>query len=231
MSDTIDQVLRRTSALINQPDGRNFSDPELKEFINMAQQSVALRLAERGVTEVRAEVDVTVPAGETAITAYADSNPPSGVPSTTLVLLPSDFISPIRLWEYHDGVWTQMIQVRDSLPINAVPSGKLIWWDWRDDAIRFSPATDDVLIRVHYNARLEQFTMPRETIPLPDLVNVLSFWAASIAATASAPEKVQFFQAQAESELSSIFNIDIHANQSRPVRRKRRRFGIPRWRY
>ena len=219
MPDTLDQILRRTAALVYQPEGRSFSDAELKEFINAAQQSTMLELAARGVTSLRMETTEYIPAGMTVLSF-------DSIPS-----LPENLVSPIRLMEKFSGAWLPMSMVKDHLPQNAVPNERLFWWDWRGSALRFVGSTATIEILIDYTARLEDFTMPHEGVGLPDLVNILSYKAASIAAISAAPQKVSFFEREAALDLEKLIGIDVRANQSRPVRRRRRRAGIPRWRY
>lgn len=219
MPDTLDQILRRTAALVYQPEGRSFSDAELKEFINAAQQSTMLELAARGVTSLRMETTEYIPAGMTAL-SY------DSIPS-----LPENLETPLRLSEMTAGIWAPLVFVKDHLPRNAVPGARLLWWDWRGNAIHFVGSVNTVQVLIDYTARLVDFTMPRESVGLPDLVNILAYKAAAIACVLVAPQRVPFYEHEAAMDLEKLVSIDVRLNQARPIRRIRGRAGNQRWRY
>ena len=172
-TSTLLLMTRAVANNVNQPGGRQFSDGEIKEFINRALGAIQMGLQSHGVRDIRAEATITLPALATALTAT--STPP----------LPSGFAQPIRLWEKNGDVWIAMQQVNDHLPQNAVQGERLVWWEWRDQAIRFSGATQPVQVKIHYRAYVSDVAYPSETIPLSNLTETVIAKASAIAAAIS----------------------------------------------
>lgn len=217
MSTTLREAARLTATLANGLSDRRFTDPEIKEFLNAGLRRVQGKLQENGAPGVITQVDAIVPASTGSSYSFS---------------LPDDFAIPIRLWEQGvDGSWMPMQKVRVNLPQNAEQSDQLIWWDWKDNALWFVPCSNDITIRILYYHTAAAFDMPWDTVDLPGLTNILAFAAVSLAAEIVAPERAQSFWARMDNELATYINNEIRTTHNRPFRRRRRRFGIPVWRY
>ncbi len=214
MSDSVKEVLRNAAHLINQYresfEQKPLTEAEVGGYVKLAYRDVAQRLAERGVKNLRIEVDLTVPAGTTVLDST--STPP----------LPADFLEPIRAWEKPGGAgnWLPMTQARDHLPFNADQVERLLMYEWRDQAIRLIGSTGSVTVRFHYVGRLADILLPSDTIGLPDLINAVAYRAAELAT------KEPYFARQATDALLSVANLDTHVRQATPWRRRRLRRAI-----
>jgi len=147
-------MTRSVATNVNQPGSRQFTDPEIKEFLNRALGVVQMGLQSHGVRDIRVEADITLPANTKSIT------------SSTTPALPTGFASPIRLWEKNGDLWQDMFQAKDHLPLNAIPGDRLAWWEWRDQGLRFVGANVAVQIKVHYRMPLTIFSYPLDPLSL-----------------------------------------------------------------
>ena len=213
-TDLLDQCMRRTMTLVKTAGyDREISGPELKEIIDTAYETAILKLVAAGQNNIRLEaVLLGVPANTTVLT------------TATTPAIPS-MIAPIRLWERTNGgsAWVPMQKVMDHLPVNAVPGMSLVWWEWRDNGIRFVGSTLPTDVKIHFGVRASTFTLPRDTFAVPDLVNPVSFSAASTILGGNA-----YYDSRAADEFRLIEAIDSHVDNATPVRMKRRRAGIRR---
>lgn len=218
-TDSLHLLTREIANNINHPGRRNFTDPEIKSFINRALGSVQLGLQSHGVRDVRFEATVTLPATATSITA------------STTPALPTGFIAPIRLWEYQNTFWKDMQQVRDHLPLNATQAEQLIFWEWRDRALRFIGSTSNVQVKIHYRGAVDGVTKPSDTINLPNLNEVIISKASAIGSALAELSTAQYWEDTYRQQFDQYLNVEAKHGQATGYRRKRRRFGLPVWRY
>jgi hypothetical protein len=218
VSDSLRDTINATATLLagkpDREDGKPYSETFIKGCIDQAFRTVRLKLIERHVAGLRAEVDLTpVTAGTTTVDA-------TSFPSLALMN------TPLRLWELVTGqtAWIPMAQVYDHLPFNLAPGAYFRWWEWRGGKIHFIAASASNDIRVHFLSSVADLSNPVDTIGFPDLINPLSYFAASIALGGDAD-----LERLAASDLDSISNIDVHTKQSTPVRRRRRGRNIGRY--
>lgn len=225
MAGTLNDVLRRVSTLVNGPPvpivpgsdvqpRREFSDAELKEFINAAYTDCYLKLADRGVTALRAQADVlAVPPNTLAMSL------------TSSPALPSGFAAPIEIWEQVPGqtFWALLKKVADHLPMNTTQANMNGMWKWENQQVYFPGTTSTINLRFAYIFRLSEFTLPGDSVAIPDLVNSLAYFAASLALNGN-----EFYEKKGTDSLLSISSMDSHVKQQTPLRRRLRRWGRPR---
>lgn len=204
---------------VNQPGSRQFTDPEIKEFINRAVGAIQMGLQSHGVRDVRAEATITFPANATSLT------------SSTTPPLPTGFASPIRLWEKNGDLWQDMYQVKDHLPMNAIKGERLVWWEWREQGLRFVGATQNVSVKVHYRMAVTDISYPQDTISLSNLTEVIIAKTSALAAVIAGLSTAQYFEGQFQLLFDQYLGMDAKHGQATGFRRKRRRIGLPVWRY
>ena len=218
-TDTLHLLTREIATNVNQKGKRNFSDPEIMSFVNRALGSIQLGLQSHGVRDVRFEATLTLPAAATSVTST--SNP----------ALPTGFIAPIRIWEYQNGNWKDMQQVRDHLPLNATQAEQLISWEWRERALRFIGSTNNINLKIHYRGSVDGMSKPSDTINLPNLNEVIISKASAIASAIAELPTAQYWEDTYRLQFDQYLNVDAKYGQATGFRRKRRRFGLPVWRY
>ena len=212
-------MTRSVATNVNQPGSRQFTDPEIKEILNRAPGVVQMGLQSHGVRDIRVEADITLPANTKSIT------------SSTTPALPTGFASPIRLWEKNGDLWQDMFQAKDHLPLNAIPGDRLAWWEWRDQGLRFVGANVAVQIKVHYRTAVTDIAYPQDSISLSNLTEVIIAKASAIAAVIAGLSTAQYFEQQFQTLFDQYLSIDAKHGQATGFRRKRRRIGLPVWRY
>lgn len=215
MSDLLNACLRRTSELVSmaKPD-LVLTDTRLKEMVQSAYSTIVLRMANQGLQTLNQEVVIEeIRAGTTVLTTETDPAIPN-------------IVSISRVWERaHNGEsWTEMRKVIDHLPVNALPSQSMRYWEFRDNALRLVGSTGVLDLKIHYRPRAGTFTMPSDEFGFPDLLNPVAFMAASRACGGW-----PYYDSQVELDLYYIASLDAHANQSTPVRLRRRRSGTRRY--
>jgi len=212
MSNTIEQIIRRTSSLVNAVEGANASDSTLMIHIQGAHWKVIHKLAERGTTDLRYRTELTIPGSSTGLLIS---------PS-----LPVNFLAPITLWEKNgsDDGWIEM-QSRSNLPQNQETSDRMRYWDWRNQQLWVPECTVTTTLRVDYRGGPTDMLMPGDSIEVLGLVEPIALEAATIACIAGGDARAQGFQMEADSLLDTYSNVNAHMRQQRPVKRIRRRPG------
>lgn len=225
MAGTLNDVIRRVATLVNGPPvavmpgsepqaRRQFTDPQIKEFVNTAYSDCYLVLAERHVLALRAQADVNaVPANTTSMTL------------TSVPALPANLVEPIEMWEQIPGAsfWTTMRKVTDHLPMNATQANLNGLWKWENQTLYLPGATGTVNLRFAYIFKLTEFSLPSDTVAIPDLVNPLAYFAASLALNGN-----DFYEKKGFDSLYRISGMDSHVKQQTPNYRQLRRWGRPR---
>lgn len=222
MAGTLHDVIRRFSTFVNGPPvavmpggevqpRRTFSDAEAKEFINASYTDCYLKLAERGVNALRAQADVNaVPANTTAMSL------------TSSPALPTGFVEPIEMWEQVPGqtFWAAMKKVNDHLPMNTTQANMNGLWKFENQQMYFPGTTGTINLRFVYFFKLTEFTLPGDSVAIPDLVNPLAYFAASLALNGN-----DFYEQKGTDALLTISGMDSHVKQQTPSHRRLRRWG------
>lgn len=225
MAGTLNDAIRRTATLIKGPPSpvmpgadpqpkRVFTDTELQEFVRTVFNDCYLVLAERGVLALRAQSDVlAIPANTTSMTL-------ASTPA-----LPAGFVAPIEVWEQIPGqsFWTTMRKVTDHLPMNATQANMNGLWKWENQTMYFPGATGTTNLRFAYIFKLAEPVLPNDSITIPDLINPLSYFAASLALNGN-----DFYEKKGFDAIFRISGMDSHVKQQTPTFRKLRRWGRPR---
>lgn len=220
MAETVQRLTRSIATNINVPGGRQFNDPEIKEFINRGVGWAQNRIRSSPLRDLRFEADVTVTAGTTSLSV-------GGVAPA----LPSNFAIPIRLWEKQEGKWKEMTTVGDHLPVNAVPKESLLWWSWEGGKIRFIGATQNIDVRIHYRGTIPEVTIPLDTLSVNGLDEIIIAKASAVGSVIGKLEQAQYWEATASELLDRFIQTGLKPLQSTGFRRKRRRISLPPWRY
>lgn len=219
MAETVQRLTRAIATMINVPGGRQFTDPEIKEFMNRAIGWAQQKLRSSPVKDLRLETDLTLvtPAKSFSV----------GVTNE----LPTNFIVPIRLWEKQNGKWKEMTQSRDHVPINAEPKDQLLWWTWQGGKLLFTGATQNIEVRIHYKGTIPEVTIPLDTVSLNGLDEVIIAKSIAIGSVLGKLEQAQYWESSASELLDRFISVNMKPYQAVGFRRKRRRISLPPWRY
>lgn len=219
MSETVQRLTRAVATVINVPGGRQFTDPEIKEFINRGLGWAQAKMRSSPVKDLRFEANLTLAAGDTKLAVGVTNE------------LPTNFIIPIRLWEKQEGKWKEMSQSPDHLPINATAKEQLLWWEWREGKLCFTGATQNIDLKIQYRGSIPEVTVPLDTIPINGLDEVVIAKACAIGSVVGKLEQAQYWEGSASELLDRFISTNMKPYQAVGFRRKRRRISLPPWRY
>lgn len=133
---------------LDTPLGDVYTDAVLLPFVQSAYRDLQHRMIEYGISVMIRETDLTVPA---ATTVLDDASTPP---------LPVGFIVPHSLREKMgsgDTKFQEMSKHISGLP-DIEPDVNLNMWEWRDNAIQFVGATEEVIVKVRYEVQLADLT-------------------------------------------------------------------------
>jgi hypothetical protein len=161
---TLDHVLRLARVYTNDAaqtlDGNllALTQPYTLEYVNSAWHKLQDELAEAGAPRLEREVilpqvpiaSALDPAVQVSV-SYTGSN--DGALLWSSPILPQDLMEPMRLHERQAGMIGNFIPMKpaaDGLP-RVVQGQRLRWWDWKDDSLYFTGATqlNDLLLRYY----------------------------------------------------------------------------------
>lgn len=153
--------------------------------------------------------------------------------------LPSDFISPLKMWERQYGgnypfpVHPNMENIVDGLPAQP-KQGRNYVWEWREDAIYMPGSLTEMDIRVRYAKYLGDFVDTGDPVDgngtywynqLVPIARCQSPFAKFICYEVAAPRgdmDAGIFKAEAENEAKMIFNRDVKMKSRVNLRRQPR---------
>lgn len=183
--DSSEYVLNLARAICNDMalgvDGNLLSDaqPYTTWFLRLAWRKLQARLRNNAIEEFPQEVILP------SVPISTSTNPGSqmfigfngtfdGTNLQSAPALPSDLVTPLRLWERPSGqnaIFVDMYPTNDGLPSRP----QTIWlnvWDWRDDCIFLTGATQVNDIRMRYKRQLADLTVKTSGVdpgPVPIL--------------------------------------------------------------
>jgi hypothetical protein len=213
------------------------TQPYTVTLLNMAYRTLQEDLTDAGVETMAKEttiVGITVSGAPTDPGIYAQlsytgyNNGVANFPTTTL---PTDMVGPLRLAERTTGSTQQfvpMFPVNDGLPSCAKQS-RLVYWDWRGDAIWLLGALQSNDIRIRYNQFLPELILTGLGSPSSVLIlrsdRALAYKIAQIFAEGRGSELAASFKASYEEYLSKITRRTSRRKQRGQHRRMRYHAG------
>lgn len=150
--------------------------------------------------------------------------------------LPSDFISPLKMWERQHGgnypfpVHPNMENVVDGLPAQC-KQGRNGVWEWREDAIYMPGALVPMDIRVRYAKYLGDFVNTgdpvdgngtywyNQLVPIARCQSPFAKFICYEVTSARGDADAATFKVEAENEARLIFNRNVRAKQRTNLRR------------
>jgi hypothetical protein len=192
--------------------GDVWMDAVLVPFVNKAYRKVQRRLAEAGSKTTTEEAILSLAPGQNALT---DSSLPQ---------LPVDFLAPRELWESITGsgaAFTEMSPV-DTLP-NLSPSSSVPFnrvWAWFNESINFSGASNALDVRIRYFNSLPAISDATSPIAIRGGVDAVASHAAFLAANSRGSPSATMFASQFEEDMKELLNLQAHARQYLPGRRR-----------
>lgn len=143
------------------------------------------------------------------------------------LVLPTDMLMPLRLWERANGTADTFIPMKQAPnglePINQVD--RLVYWEWRADRLNFVGSTISRDIRIRYQGVFPQFfasTIDFSTvfIPIIDCEDAVAFLTAYRIAISLAPSVAPTLKQEAEAQIQTLRNEQVRRMQRSSYRRQ-----------
>lgn len=200
-----------------------YTDPILMPYLNSAYRKVQRALAMTGTTTFREDnLFLTVPAvsqvDPTTQVSISDSTAPPNQ-------LPPDLIVPLKIWERqaNSGTGVEFFPMYDCTNDGGLPPREqvqnLLDWEWRQDAIYFVGATQDVQIRLRYQGSLPVLQDGMSTILIRNAQEVCAYYTAAQASGAKGSPMSAGFATQFDDSLEDMIAAATRQQQDRPRRR------------
>jgi hypothetical protein len=189
--------------------GDVWADAVLVPLVNKAYRKVQRRLEESGSKTTTGEVILALAVGQVALT---DSSSPQ---------LPVDFLGPREVWERITGSGANFTPLQ---PVDVLPSVSQTGYNrvfaWFDESINFIGSTNALDTRLRYIKGLPAISDASSPIAIRGGVDAVATQTAFLAATSRGSPSSQVFGAQFENDIKELLNLQAHARQYLPGRRR-----------
>ena len=214
MALTAATPLAEAKVLLNDPSGTIFQDTKIIPLLQKAYAELQTKMMLNGLPVLKeASATTTVNAG---VTALGDG---SG--------LPSDFIYPIELAERTSGSADRFEPMDEKAwEPDVEQSEKLIYWNWREEEIKFVGATANRDVRIRYMKGLTRITADTTPLYVNNCTTYLAARAAALAAFLHGgnPQRGAALADDATNALNDLLGILVKRQQGVPVRRRVNRY-------
>ena len=191
--------------------GDVFTDAVLLNFANKAYRKVQERLLQAGSrSQITETIFFTVPAGTTSIT------------DSTFPQLPPDFLAPRDLWDRAVGAQffnTSSMNPVDYIP-NAAPGSYNTVFAWYEDGLYFLGATQDTDIKMRYSQAKPDVSDGTGYFLIRGCEDAIASKTAEMAAASRGAMNTAFFTNMFEQDIQGLLNMQTHARQFQPSRRR-----------
>jgi len=213
MADTVASVLTDIKDLLNDPNGDIYTQDPLIRVMNRTYREIQRSLRNHGIGTVSdVSAIIQVAAGTTELTDGGG--------------LPSDLIQPLELFERASGSsddWNPMDEKEWEPEIDQGTS--LVYWVWREEAVRFVGATTNREVKMRYLKGLTAL-IDGGSVGIADCRDWLATRTAAVAAyvIGENESRSQALQLDAEVAKDEFLRTRIRAKQDMPIRRRVNRF-------
>jgi hypothetical protein len=216
MAVTAADALTESKILLNDPSGNIYPDDRLIPIMQKAYRELQTKLMLHGLSVLKEHTvlaAIPVPIGTTAL---GDG---SG--------LPPDIVYPIEISERPQGS-TQLFvtMLEQAWEPEAKPGTSLVYWNWREEEIKFLGATSDREVRIKYMKGLGRITSASSPITVNNATTWLASRTAAIAAfvLGSNPTRADGLNGDAAQAMEDLLRYLVRRTQGLPVRRAVNRY-------
>lgn len=216
MAVTAQTPLTEAKVLLNDPSGNIYSDASMLPLLQKAYAELQTKMMLNGLPVMKeASTAVTVNAGTLSLSDGAG--------------LPSDFIYPIELGERPAGsVATVRYEDMDEMDWepDTPATDRLLYWNWREEEIKFIGATTNREVRIRYMKGLTRITATTTPLAVNNCTTFLAARSAAIAALVlgSNPSRAEALNADAGMALTDLLGILVKRGQGLGIRRRVNRY-------
>lgn len=190
--------------------GDIYTDAVLLPFAQKAYRKVQERMRQAGSKTTTSEVIIlNFPVGATSLT---DSTHPQ---------LPVDFLAPRTLEERITGnpFFNPPMQPVDQIP-SIAQGGYNGCYAWFEDGLYFIGATNELDLRLRYYVAFPAITDASSVLTIRGCLDAVSSWTAFLAGNSRGAANAVTFAQQFEDDMKDLLNMQAHARQYLPARRK-----------
>lgn len=214
MAITAATPLAEAKVLLNDPSGNIYPDDKVLPLLQKAYAELQTKMMLNGLPVLKEQ--------STALTVVAGTlNLADGAG------LPSDLVYPIELAEraQSSGAIYQQMDETD-WEVDTPQSESLLYWNWREEEIKFLGATTNREVRIRYMKGLTRITATTTPIAVNNATTFLAARCAAIAAfvLGSNPTRADGLNGDAQSALTDLIAILVKRGQGLGIRRRVNRY-------
>lgn len=206
--------LAEAKVLLNDPSGNIYADDKMLPLLQKAYAELQTKMMLNGLPVLKEAALAT--AVNIGTVALGDG---SG--------LPSDFIYPIELAERRKNS-TDLYEKMDELEWEPTTqqSDRLLYWNWREEEIKFLGATTDREVRIRYMKGLTRITATTTPISVNNSTTFLAARCAAVAALVlgSNPSRAEALNGDAGGALVDLLALLVKRQQGIGIRRRPNRY-------
>lgn len=215
MAETYASIVAGCQIELEDYDGQLWTSSVLLRAINFALEDVRLDLTAAGVSRLRRQGAIALPASTLEVS------------KTTTPALPADFSAPLKLLERPSGStnpaeWQEVRLVED-IAADAIPVDVLSVYAFQEGMLKFRGATVARELRLDYLADIPDFTGGTDALPVELTLAPLIYLTLAHVVRASDKAAAAEFRRDAERALSRVRAVDAKQKQMLLAQRHSRR--------
>lgn len=215
MSVTAAQPLAEAQVLLNDPSKINYTDAKLIPLMQKAYAELQTKMMLNGLPVMKEQTSAPIDVAAN-VAALSDG---AG--------LPSDLIYPIEVSERGDGstgLFSEMTEQEWEPNLN--PGPELLYWNWREEEIKFLPATTAREVRIRYMKGLTRITATSTVLGVNNSTTFLAARTAALAAWVIGRNQTHAatLQEDAKDALDDLIAVLAKRSQGLGIRRRVSRF-------
>lgn len=222
--NTLGSVTSLVRSLLNDQNSNVFTDTVLLNYANSAYRTLQRKVANVGgggfISDDVLLVIPAVPAAQqdpgTQVVLNDASTPPNQLPQNLLV--------PLKIWERPNLSSQDFAELVDLTNHGGLPSRLqgmfLDVWEWRTDGIYFIGATQDIQIRLRYQAAYPDLTGPNDFILIRGAQEAIAYVTAGLAGMARGAPLAEQMEQLAVDYIEDVILENVRTNQVSATRRR-----------
>jgi hypothetical protein len=222
--NTAGQVTTLVRSLVNDVAANWATDSVLLPYLNSSYRTIQRKIANAGgagfVTDNILLVVKAVPANQQdpgTEVVLSDATPPPNQ-------LPSNLLVPLKLWERPNLSAQDFVEMVDLTNHGGLPSRpqgmNLSVWEWRTDGIYFIGATQDIQIRLRYQAAYPDLAGPTDVILIRGAQECLAHSTAALVGFARGSPMAANMEELFKDSVEDVILENVRQNQTSGTRRR-----------
>lgn len=219
---TMGQLTNLIRSLLLDTPGNVYTDTYLLQSVNSAYRTVQRKVANAGGDEfITDNILLTVP-----LVAVPDPGTQVMISDATAPpnQLPSNLLVPLKIWERKSLSQDDFVEMVNLTQHGGLPSRLqgmfLDVWEWRTDGIYFIGATQNIQIRLRYQAAFQDLTGPNDVILIRGAQEAIAFLVAAEQGMAHENPLSEKWDQAGIDAIEDLILQNVRVNQVSPTRRR-----------